>query len=123
MSASPISTSFAGRVPVIANLRPSGAWLMEDFHIAGGTRALLRRLEGMLHLELRRSRARWARASRARPSTTTTSSGRWTSQSQASGGTAILYGNLAPDGCVIKPPAAEARLLQHTGPAIVFDSL
>jgi dihydroxy-acid dehydratase len=40
----------------------------------------------------------------------------------ASGGTAILYGNLAPDGCVIKPPAAEARLLQHTGPAIVFDT-
>ena len=40
----------------------------------------------------------------------------------ASGGTAILYGNLAPDGCVIKPPAAEPRLLQHTGPAIVFDT-
>ena len=40
----------------------------------------------------------------------------------ASGGTAILYGNLAPDGCVIKPPAAEPRLLKHTGPALVFDS-
>jgi dihydroxy-acid dehydratase len=40
----------------------------------------------------------------------------------ASGGTAILYGNLAPDGCVIKPPAADPKLLQHTGPAIVFDS-
>ncbi len=40
----------------------------------------------------------------------------------ASGGTAILYGNLAPDGCVIKPPAADPRLLKHTGPAIVFDS-
>src|ERR1700732_2169513 len=39
----------------------------------------------------------------------------------ASGGTAILYGNLAPDGCVIKPPAADPRLLQHTGPALVFD--
>src|SRR2546425_12521160 len=40
----------------------------------------------------------------------------------ASGGTALLYGNLAADGCVMKPPAAEARLLQHTGPALVFDS-
>ena len=40
----------------------------------------------------------------------------------ASGGTAILYGNLAPDGCVIKPPAADPRLLQHTGPALVFDN-
>jgi dihydroxyacid dehydratase/phosphogluconate dehydratase len=39
----------------------------------------------------------------------------------SSGGTAILYGNLAPDGCVIKPPAAEPRLLNHTGPALVFD--
>ncbi len=38
----------------------------------------------------------------------------------ASGGTAILYGNLAPDGAVIKTSAADARLLQHTGPAIVF---
>jgi dihydroxyacid dehydratase/phosphogluconate dehydratase len=40
----------------------------------------------------------------------------------ASGGTAILYGNLAPDGCVMKPPAADPRLLKHTGPALVFDS-
>ena len=112
---------FAGRVPVIANLRPSGAWLMEDFHIAGGTRALFKRLEGMLHLEAR---------------TVSGSFGAGFAQSAvynddvirpldkpiaASGGTAILYGNLAPDGCVIKPPAAEPHLLQHTGPAIVFD--
>ncbi|MGT2488927.1 hypothetical protein ACU4GA_29595 [Methylobacterium oryzae CBMB20] len=40
----------------------------------------------------------------------------------ALGGTAILYGNLAPDGCVIKPPAADPRFLQHSGPALVFDS-
>src|SRR6202011_5620273 len=44
---------FAARVPVIANLRPSGAWLMEDYHIAGGTRALLSRLKSMLHLGAR----------------------------------------------------------------------
>jgi dihydroxy-acid dehydratase len=113
---------FAGRVPVIANLRPSGAWLMEDFHIAGGTRALMKRLEGMLHLD-------------ARTVTGTIGDGlagaavynddviRPLDQPiAASGGTAILYGNLAPDGCVIKPPAAEPHLLQHTGPAIVFDT-
>src|SRR6185369_17215929 len=44
---------FAQKVPVIANLRPSGAWLMEDFFIAGGTRALFKRLEPFLHLDAR----------------------------------------------------------------------
>src|SRR5205085_4476436 len=44
---------FASRVPVILNLRPSGKWLMEEFHIAGGTRALFSRLKPMLHLDAR----------------------------------------------------------------------
>jgi dihydroxy-acid dehydratase len=114
---------FAARVPVIVNLRPSGKWLMEDFHIAGGILALLSRLKPMLHLDA------------------ITASGKTVEQAignaqvynddvirplnnpvAASGGTAILYGNLAPDGCVIKPPAADPRLLQHTGPALVFDT-
>jgi dihydroxy-acid dehydratase len=114
---------FASRVPVIANLRPSGKWLMEELHIAGGTRALFSRLKPMLHLDAR------------------TVSGGTVEQAiggaevydddvirplndpiAASGGTAILFGNLAPDGCVIKPPAADPRFLQHTGPALVFDS-
>jgi dihydroxy-acid dehydratase len=113
---------FAARVPVIANLRPSGEWLMEDYHIAGGTRALLSRLKSMLHLD-------------ARTVTGTMEDGIGDAEVYnddvirplnnpiaASGGTAILYGNLAPDGCVMKPPAADPRLLQHTGPALVFDS-
>ena len=113
----------ASRVPVIVNLRPSGKWLMEEFHIAGGTRALLSRLKPMLHLDARtRRRRRMADAigdaqvyddDVIRP---------LNDPIAASGGTAILYGNLAPDGCVMKPPAAEPRLLQHTGPALVFDS-
>ena len=112
----------ASRVPVIVNLRPSGKWLMEEFHIAGGTRALLSRLKPMLHLDAR---------------TVTGTMGDTIADAQvydddvirplnnpiaASGGTAILYGNLAPDGCVMKPPAADPRLLKHTGPALVFDS-
>ena len=113
---------FAARVPVIVNLRPSGEWLMEDYHIAGGTRALLSRLKSMLHLD-------------ARTVTGTMEDGIGDAEVYnddvirplnnpiaASGGTAILYGNLAPDGCVMKPPAADPRLLQHTGPALVFDS-
>src|SRR6516165_382458 len=114
---------FAARVPVIVNLRPSGQWLMEDFHIAGGILALLSRLKPMLHLDVRTVSGQ------------TMGDGIGDAQVYddevirplndpiaASGGTAILYGNLAPDGCVIKPPAADPRLLQHTGPALVFDS-
>src|ERR671928_494378 len=112
---------FAQKVPVIANVRPSGQWLMEDFFIAGGTRALFKRLEPFLHLD-------------ARTVTGTLGEGLEGAEVYnddvirpldrpiaARGGTAILYGNIAPDGCVIKPPAAEPRLLKHTGPALVFD--
>ena len=114
---------FASRVPVILNLRPSGKWLMEDLHIAGGNRAFFSRLKSMLHLDA------------MTVSGQTLGDGIGDAQVYnddvirplndpiaAFGGTAILYGNLAPDGCVIKPPAADPRLLQHTGPAIVFDS-
>ena len=114
---------FAQKVPVIANLRPSGEWLMEDFHIAGGIRALMSRLEGFpasrcAHRDghARRRHSQGAEVYNddvIRP---------LDKPIAASGGTAILYGNIAPDGCVIKPPAAEARLLQHSGPAIVFDT-
>jgi dihydroxy-acid dehydratase len=114
---------FAQKVPVIVNLRPSGAWLMEDFHIAGGTRALFSRLKDLLHLDALTvtgesigeaiGDAKVFNDDVIRP---------LDNPIAASGGTAILYGNLAPDGCVIKPPAAEPRLLQHTGPAIVFDT-
>jgi dihydroxy-acid dehydratase len=113
---------FAARVPVIVNLRPSGKWLMEDFHIAGGTRALLSRLKPMLHLHTRTVAgctledaimgAAVYNDDVIRP---------LNDPIAASGGTAILYGNLAPDGCVIKPPAADPRFLRHTGPALVFD--
>jgi dihydroxy-acid dehydratase len=114
---------FAARVPVIANVRPSGKWLMEDFHIAGGMLGLLSRLKPMLHLDA------WTVAGRTMGDAL--SDGKVYNDDvirslndpiAASGGTAILYGNLAPDGCVIKPPAADPRLLQHTGPALVFDS-
>jgi dihydroxy-acid dehydratase len=114
---------FAARVPVIVNVRPSGKWLMEDFHIAGGMLGLLSRLKPMLHLD--------APTVAGRTMGDALIDGKVHNDDvirplndpiAASGGTAILYGNLAPDGCVIKPPAADPRLLQHTGPALVFDS-
>jgi dihydroxy-acid dehydratase len=112
---------FARKVPVIANVRPSGAWLMEDFHIAGGIRGLLTRLAGLLHLDARTVTGTMRDALEGAAVHDDDVIRPLDKPIAASGGTAILYGNLAPDGCVIKPPAAEPRLLQHTGPAIVFD--
>jgi dihydroxyacid dehydratase/phosphogluconate dehydratase len=114
---------FAQRVPVIANVRPSGAWLMEDFHIAGGIRALMARLAPLMHLDARTVSGGTLREAIGDAAVYDDDVIRpLDNPIAASGGTAILYGNLAPHGCVIKPPAAEPRLLQHTGPAIVFDT-
>ena len=111
------------RVPVLADLRPSGRFLMEDFHHAGGLSALLTRLTDRLHLKA------------------TTVNGCTLGEQIAdseilndeiirtrdnplwpTGGTCVLRGNLAPDGCVLKTVAAEKRLLTHRGPALVFDN-
>jgi dihydroxy-acid dehydratase len=115
--------TFAQKVPVIANIRPSGAWLMEDFHQAGGILGLLSRLEPLLHLDERTVTGGTLGEGIQRSSVYNDDViRRLDNPIAASGGTAILYGNLAPDGCVIKPPAAEPRLLEHKGQAIVFDS-
>lgn len=110
-------------VPVIANIRPSGErWLMEDFYYAGGLRALLERIRE--HLD----------------TAVLTVNGRTLGENiegaqvydddvirplanpiYAEGALAVLKGNLAPDGVVIKPSACAPRLLQHTGRALVFD--
>ncbi|MFA5520706.1 MAG: L-arabinonate dehydratase [Castellaniella sp.] len=110
-------------VPVLANIRPSGdTYLMEDFYYAGGLPALMSRLTD--HLDLSAS----------------TVSGRSLGENIADaqvhnddvirprdnpvyheGALAVLRGNLAPSGCVIKPSACASHLLQHTGPALVFD--
>jgi len=108
------------RVPVLANIRPSGEYLMEDFYYAGGLRGLLSRLEEMLHL------GRVTVSGQAMGETLT---GVYDDEIirplddplQEEGGLAVLRGNLAPDGCVIKHSAADQRLLRHSGPAVVFD--
>lgn len=118
--------AMAGRVPVCANLFPSGDYLMEDFYFAGGLPALLRKCAA--HLDL----------------AATTVNGRTLGENIAGadcwndevirapdrpvvplsrGKTlAVLRGNLAPDGAVMKSSAADPKFLKHLGPAIVFDS-
>ena len=111
------------RVPVIANIRPSGdRYLMEDFFYAGGLRGLMSRLRDHLRLDA--------------PAVTGGTLGDGIEGAQvhdadvirpldnpvyAEGALAVLTGNLAPDGCVIKPSACDPRFLRHAGPALVFD--
>ena len=109
------------RTPMIANLRPSGEYLMEDFYYAGGLRALLKQISDLLNLDCLTVSGETLGVSiqpaRVRNDQVIRSLDNPVSRS---GGTAILYGNLAPNGAVIKPTAAEPRLLQHTGRAVVF---
>jgi dihydroxy-acid dehydratase len=109
--------------PLLANIRPAGKYLMEDFYDAGGLKALMNQLGDLLDRSC------------------TTVSGKTLGEEiegaetidpnvirpadnplRVDAGTCVLRGNLAPDGCVIKGIAAEARLLKHRGPALVFDN-
>jgi dihydroxy-acid dehydratase len=110
-------------VPVLANIRPSGEYLMEDFFYAGGLRALMAEIRDLLNLDcltvngktigqnLEGAAAHNRNVIRER-----------SNPLQQTGGTVILFGSLAPDGAVIKSVAADRRLWQHTGPAVVFHS-
>ncbi len=111
------------QTPFLANVKPSGEYVMEDFFYAGGLPAVMRELLPLLHGDA------------------LTVTGRTIAENLAAvepgdrrvirpldrpihpeGGTAVLYGSLAPDGAVIKQTAASPRLLKHRGPAFVFSS-
>jgi dihydroxy-acid dehydratase len=109
------------RAPVIANIRPSGDYLMEDFYDAGGLRALLDRIRGLLDLGCRtingQTLGQNIEGAKVCDEKVILPLDRPLSRA---GATFVLRGNLAPDGCVIKPTCAEPRLLKHVGPAVVF---
>jgi len=117
--------AFSRKVPVIANIRPSGSeYLMEDFFYAGGMRGLMKTLAdgGLLHLDAMTvtgntvadnlQGAEVHNADVIRP---------LSSAIYNEGALAVLRGNLAPDGCVIKPSACAPKFQRHSGPAMVFD--
>ncbi len=114
------------RVPVLANIRPGGKYLMEDFYYAGGLPALLAQLAGVpgaLHLGRitvtgRPLAEQLAAAQVHNPDVIRNADTALATEA----GLAVLRGNLAPDGAVIKHIAADQALLKHTGPAVVFDS-
>ena len=111
------------KVPLLANMRPAGKYLMEEFYLAGGLQALLNGMRELLHTDV--------------PTITGKTLGEDIAEAiihnedvirtpknplQPDGGTAILRGNLCPNGAVIKHAAATKELCTHTGPALVFDS-
>jgi dihydroxy-acid dehydratase len=109
------------RTPFIGNIRPSGAFLMEDFFYAGGLRAALTRLRDLLDLDCLTVTGRTLGAEIAGAVVCQDAVIRTRENPVGpEGGVAVLRGNLAPDGAVIKHTAAERRLLQHAGPAVVF---
>jgi dihydroxy-acid dehydratase len=118
-----IFDAISQRVPVLADIRPSGRFLMEDFYYAGGLRALMAQLPDLLHLDCMTVNGRTLHENLEGACLNNSEVIRPRSNPLvASGGTAVLYGNLAPDGAVIKTSAADPRFLRHTGPAIVFSN-
>ncbi|KQW19125.1 dihydroxy-acid dehydratase [Afipia sp. Root123D2] len=111
------------KVPVIANVRPSGdKYLMEDFFYAGGLPGLMMRIKDHLHLDAMTVTGKTLGENIASAGVYNDDVIRTVDNPiYAEGALAVLRGNLAPDGCVIKPSACEPRFLKHTGPALVFD--
>ncbi len=111
----------ARRTPVIANLRPSGKFLMEDFYYAGGLRGLLTQLDSLLDLNQRTCESRTLAESLVGAKVYNDDVIRpLTNPLVSKDGLAVLRGNLAPDGAIIKPAAMEPHLRKHTGKAVVF---
>ena len=107
--------------PVLANLRPTGKFVMADFFDAGGLCGLLNRIPDLLHLQTPTVQFRTLGEAIADAPVWNEDVIRLRDNPVCSTGSlAVLRGNLAPDGCVIKPAAAETQLLQHRGPAVVF---
>jgi L-arabonate dehydrase len=113
-------------VPCLVNLMPSGQYLMEDFYYAGGLPVVMKELAeaGLLHKTAKtvNGKSQWANVKGAvnynedvihplkKPF-------------KANGGIAVLRGNLAPSGAVLKPSAATPKLMKHKGKAVVFEDI
>jgi dihydroxy-acid dehydratase len=114
---------YSRKVPVIGNVRPSGnAYLMEDFFYAGGIKGLMNRITEHLDLSCLTCTGRTLGENIEGAKVFNDDVIRTTDNPiYGEGSLAVLKGNLAPDGCVIKPAAMDQRFLKHSGPAVVFD--
>ncbi|MEI5682173.1 IlvD/Edd family dehydratase [Mesorhizobium sp. CCNWLW179-1] len=111
-------------VPLLVDLMPSGQFLMEDFYYAGGLPALMREMGGLLDGDAKTVNGRTIGENIADAECWDRKVIRSLDNPvRAAAGIAVLRGNLAPNGAIIKPSAASSKLLQHRGKAVVFDSL
>jgi len=114
----------SAKVPVVANLRPSGQYLMEDLFYAGGLPAALEQIRPLLNLDCPTINGKTLGENIKGAEVFNTPVIHSLDKPVAeSGGLVILRGNLAPNGAVMKPLAAEPRLRKHRGPALVFDRM
>ena len=112
------------RIPLLVNLQPAGEHLMEDLFRAGGLRAVLKEVEKHLDSQAINVTAKPLVDSLVGAEIfDSTVIATYEKPLQPEAGIAVLRGNIAPDGAVIKPAAASADLLVHIGPAIVFESI
>ncbi len=113
--------ALARKTPLLANIRPSGKYLMEDLYYAGGLRAVLANLGGLIRAKALTVNGKTMGENLAGAKVFNDDVIRSVDSALVkSDSLAVLRGNLAPDGAVIKPPAAEPQLHQHTGRAVVF---
>jgi len=113
-------------VPTLVDLMPSGRYLMEDFAYAGGLQAVIRELNAAKLLDgdaLTVNGATIAQNAKTAETFNSEVIRPMDAPLTASGGIAVLRGNLAPDGAVLKPSAATPKLMKHTGRAVVFDTI
>lgn len=111
-------------IPTILNLMPSGEYLMEDFCYAGGLPALMKEIEDLLDLDTMTVTGRSLRDNIADAENFNADVIRPRDKAlTGQGGIAVLRGNLAPDGAIIKPSAASPGLMTHSGRAVVFESI
>jgi dihydroxy-acid dehydratase len=115
-----------GSTPWLVNLKPAGEYLMEDFYYAGGLPAVMRQIADLLDLDaltvtgrtvgdnLEQAETGIVNRDVIRPADDPLDTG---------GSLVVLYGSLCPDGAVMKISAADPRLLQHEGPAVVFEDI
>ena len=111
-------------IPTIVNLQPSGKYFMEDLYYAGGLQAVLKHLDGLLHKNCLTVNGKsisenYRQATCYNDQIITTPDKPF----NASTGLAVLSGNICENGAVIKPSAASTELMQHTGPAVVFENI
>ncbi len=114
----------SGSIPLIANLQPSGKYFMEDFYYAGGLPAVMKELTGHLHKNCITVNGKTVIENISKSEI-------WNRQVIATvdepfnpqSGIVVLRGNLCEEGAVMKPSAASAHLMQHTGKAVVFENI